>query len=83
MKESQDWIYCSQKNQKLLKTSTTGKNDHILLEFGIGEGMEEGRKEHSRKGRQNYSKTNFTELREYFEEIDWVKSDKAKGVEEK
>ncbi len=61
----------------------TGKSDHILFEFGIEEEMEEGRKADYRKGSQNYSKTNFNELRKYFEEVDWSKFDETKGVEER
>ncbi len=55
-----------------------GKSDHTLFEFGLEKEMKERRKVDYRKCRQNYSKTNFTELRKYFEETDWNKFDKAK-----
>ena len=60
-----------------------GKSDHVLMEVTLKEGMTERREDDHKKGRFNYAKTNFVELRNFLGSTDWKRHLKGKTVQEK
>ena len=59
-----------------------GRSDHVVIECELRKEKVMRRNEVYKEGRNNYGKTNFVELRNYFEQVDWTGVDQANGVEE-
>lgn len=69
---------------KVLYKAPIGKSDHVLVEFEVSTGEVEERRDEHKAGRRNYGKTNFSELKKYFERADWRELyDMDGGVETK
>ena len=63
--------------------SQMGKSDHIVIEVGIQDEKAKKRREDHKKGRLNYAKANFAELRKFFGTIEWKRIMKEMTVQDK
>ena len=64
-------------------TTPLGKSDHVLLEFLATESCPSTRKEVHKNEWLDYSKTNFRQLIQYFDEVDWSTTFQLRDIEEK
>lgn len=59
------------------------KSDHAVLEFKVIDEEKSRRNEEYKVGRWNYAKTDFGNLKKFFQETNWMKFKSAKGANEK
>ena len=60
-----------------------GRSDHVVLEIEIKGDMKDKQEESYKKKRRNYAKANYTAMKEFFSETDWMKIKELEDVQEK
>ena len=60
-----------------------GRSDHVVLEIEIKGDIEDKQEESYKNKRVNYAKANYTAMKRFFNETDWMKIKELKDVQEK
>ena len=57
-----------------------GRSDYVVLEIEIKGDMEDKQKESYKKKIRNYAKANYSAMKKFFDETDWMKIKEVKDV---